>query len=141
MSKNWANGKYVPINPEKYIGNIDNITYRSSWEQYFNQYVDTSEHVLYWASEGIPIKYYHPFYKEIRTYYPDYFVVYVDKHNVEHREIIEIKPENQITLPKKASKNQRITHVINLAKWSACKEFCANNNIEFRLCTEQQLFR
>lgn len=140
MSKSWSQGKFAPKNPSKYLGDPSKITYRSSWELYFNQYVDEAEHVKSWASEEIDIPYFHPFYKEMRKYFPDYFVVYVDKDNIEHREIIEVKPEKQIILPPKASKDQKITHMINVAKWTACKRFCDQHNIKFRLCTEQQLF-
>lgn len=141
MAKSFATGKYECINPEKYLGDVNNITYRSSWELYFNEYVDNSTHVKFWVSEGIEIHYYHPFYKEMRRYYPDYFVVYVDQYGNEHKEIIEVKPENQIFISKRASKDQQITHAINLAKWDACKKYCDKNNIVFRLCSEEQLFK
>lgn len=140
MSKSWSQGKFTPEHPEKYLGDADKITYRSSWELHFNQYVDSAAHVKHWASEELEIKYFHPFHKEIRKYYPDYFVVYVDKDGREHKEVIEIKPENQIILPKRVTKDMRITHMINVAKWTACKRFCESQGIQFRLCTEQQLF-
>ena len=31
----YRSGKYEPKNPEKYIGDIHNIIYRSSWEYRF----------------------------------------------------------------------------------------------------------
>lgn len=141
MSRNWSQGKYIVENPEKYLGDPDKVTYRSSWELFFNQYVDRSPHVLKWSSEQLQIHYYHPFYKKMRTYYPDYFVEYKDKDGVIHREIIEIKPENQIFLSSRPSKDQKITHMINMSKWSACKQFCEEHKIVFRLCTEKQLFK
>ena len=68
-------------------------------------------------------------------------MVYVDQDGKEHKEIIEVKPEKQIFIPKKASKDQQITHTINLAKWDACKKYCDKNDIVFRLCSEEQLFK
>lgn len=140
-TKNWVQGKFNPQNPEKYIGDINNITYRSSWELYFNNYADQNPHVIKWANEEIAIEYYHPFYKEVRRYFPDYYIEYVDKYGTVHKEIIEVKPENQIFLSKKPSKNQKITFEINMAKWTACKRFCQMHGIEFRLLTEKQMFR
>lgn len=140
-TKNWSQGKFIPQHPEKYLGDVNNITYRSSWELHFNQYVDTNDSVISWANEEIVIEYYHPFYQQVRKYYPDYYVEYIDKDGIHHREIIEVKPENQIFLSKKASKNQKITFEINMAKWTACKRFCDQHGIEFRLVTEKQLFR
>ena len=42
----YRSGKYEPRNPEKYIGDIHNIIYRSSWEHRFCTYCDTNELIL-----------------------------------------------------------------------------------------------
>jgi len=36
----YQQGLYVPTNPKKYIGDINNIIYRSSWERRFCQNID-----------------------------------------------------------------------------------------------------
>lgn len=137
----WQQGQYTPEYPEKYIGDPTKIWYRSSWELYFNDYVDHNPFVLKWASECIAIEYLHPFHNQIRRYYPDYYVKYVDKYGNIHEEIIEVKPKNQIILPKRPSKQQQMVYMINQAKWIACKRFCDKHGIKFKLLSEQQLFK
>ena len=39
-------GKYKPLNPQKYKGNVSNIIYRSSWEKRFMIYCDKTRAVM-----------------------------------------------------------------------------------------------
>ena len=139
--KNWSQGIFTPKFPEKYLGDPTQIHYRSSWELYFNTYIDANPNVIKWASEEIEIPYLHPFYNQIRTYYPDYFVEYVDTAGRHKKEIIEVKPENQIKLAKNAKRAEQETYLINLSKWDSCKKFCDKYGIDFRIVSEKQLFR
>ena len=41
----WAQGMYVPKNPEKYIGN-NKPRYRSSWELRIMMFLDENKHIL-----------------------------------------------------------------------------------------------
>jgi hypothetical protein len=56
----YRSGKYEPKNPEKYIGDIHNIIYRSSWEYRFCTYCDTNDAIVKWSSEPVSIDYYNP---------------------------------------------------------------------------------
>jgi hypothetical protein len=139
--KKWLQGKYTPKFPDKYIGNVNDITYRSSWEFYFNHYLDTNPNIISWSSETLPIKYFNPVKNKITTYFPDYIVKYKNKHGEVIVEVIEIKPENQVFPPAKLTKQARLTFLVNREKWKACKVFCDNKGIKFRLLTEQQMFK
>ena len=126
MKRSHFEGKYTPKNPEKYFGNVNQIIYRSSWERLFMVYCDKKENILRWSSEEIKIPYIHD--KKNRTYYPDFWVYMVDKDNAPVEKLIEIKPHYQRTMK------------VNKAKWSAAEEYCQENDMEFLVMTEKELF-
>ena len=47
----YKQGFYYPKNPNKYVGDVDNIVYRSSWELRVFKWMDDNPSVLEWASE------------------------------------------------------------------------------------------
>lgn len=140
----FLKGKYKLINPNKYIGNPDNIVYRSSWELKMNQILDNNPHVLKWSSEEIIIPYIKPTDKQVHRYFPDYFVIYRDKFGNIKKEIIEIKPQAQTKASTSKNKKRRlyetITYAINMAKWEAAVKWCNQRGITFRVVTENELF-
>ena len=73
-SGDWKSGKYIPINPEKYIGDINNIIYRSSWERKFCQYCDIKKEILKWSSEPASVKYWSPIDKKEHEYHIDFYI-------------------------------------------------------------------
>jgi hypothetical protein len=54
--------------------------------------------------------------------------------------MIEVKPKKQTFLKENASKKEKITWVINSAKWDAANTYCLKNNIVFKIITEKDLF-
>ena len=140
-SQNFLQGFYTPTNPEKYIGDVKKIVYRSSWELEFNKFLDHNANVLKWGSESVAIPYLKPTDQRVHRYYPDYFVVYQDKDGNEHRELIEIKPSSQAKLSKKAKLYEQITYAINVAKWESAQKWCDKYGVKFRILTEKELFR
>jgi hypothetical protein len=56
----WHQGKFHPQNPNKYLGDPNNIVYRSSWELHFLQWCDRNDNVLEYASEEFSIPYVSP---------------------------------------------------------------------------------
>lgn len=144
MAKNFQQGKYVPKHPEKYVGDVTNIVYRSSYELEMNQFLDNNVRVLHWSSEEIAIPYIKPTDGRVHRYFPDYWVEYADKDGVIAQEIIEVKPYSQTRSPRGNHKHklyEQITLAINVAKWKACSEFCKQNNMKFRIITEKKLFK
>jgi len=133
-------GLFKPTHPEKYIGR-GSIKYRSSWELRFMNFLDTHPSVKQWASESISIKYENPVAKKVKSYVPDFFIIYEDANGNRKGELIEIKPYKETTLEAagRSAKNQ-IQAVVNQAKWKAAKEFCNRNGISFRVVTEHDMF-
>lgn len=126
MKRSHFKGKYIPKNPEKYTGNIKQIIYRSSWERLFMVYCDKKESILEWSSEEIKIPYIHE--EKNRTYYPDFWVLMINKSGNRVEKLIEIKPHYQRTMK------------VNKAKWSAATKYCQDNKMEFLVMTEKELF-
>lgn len=136
----FARGKFIPKNPEKYVGN-KTPTYRSSWEWAFMRFCDNNPAVQSWASEAVSIPYRDPLTGRQTIYVPDFFIQYVDKDGKLHVELIEIKPQSQ-TVKEKVGKNRnnQLQYVKNLAKWQAAQAWCKAKKIKFRVVNEQDLF-
>ena len=136
-----AKGLYTPQHPEKYIGNPRKIRYLSSWELKFQYFCDTNPNILAWGSEEIYIKYFHPIKKKVCNYIPDFFIKYKDVNGKIITELIEIKPKKETKLTNKSSLYDKVNIAINTQKWTAAKAFCDKAGIQFRILTEDQLFR
>lgn len=139
----YRQGYYTPRNPEKYVGDSSKIVYRSSWELAANQFFDNNPKILRWASEEIKIPYIKPTTGRRHYYYPDYWVEYQDKHGNIIREVIEVKPADQVDPSRKKKKNKydQLTFAINISKWKAAQSFCEQHGMKFRVLTEEQLFK
>lgn len=136
--------RYRPLNPNKYVGNINEITMRSSWESKLAFFFDTNEAVLKWGSEIKAIPYYSIVDKKVRRYFPDFWALIKQADGKEKRVIVEIKPNQQINQPK-PGKNQKkyqedmITWQRNRDKWASAKLFAEKNGFEFIIMDEYTL--
>jgi hypothetical protein len=139
MSK-YAQQFYTIKNPEKYVGKKKPY-YRSSWEFTFMNFCDNNPAVVNWASEAINIPYYNPVSGKQTIYVPDFLVVYVDKNQRKHTELIEIKPSKEATMESAKSYRDKLMVAINMAKWAAADSWCKANNIRFRVVTEFDIFK
>ena len=136
----WAQGIYVPKNPQKYIGN-HKPRYRSGWELTFMTFCDGNDNVIYWASESMRIPYKHPLTGKPTIYVPDFLVVYQNKFGKQVAEVVEIKPKKQSIIESKvASAKDRMVVAINHAKWTAAMAYCKSQGLTFRVITEDDLF-
>lgn len=144
-AQKFKQGYYVPKHPEKYIGDVNKIVYRSSWEYKMDEFLDNNPNVLQWASESIAVPYVKPTDGKIHKYYPDYYVKYRNKQGEIIEEILEVKPQKQTRRSRTRNPKNKlfedIQFAINVAKWKYCQEFCNKHNIKFRLVTENTLFR
>ena len=144
------NGKYKPKNPKKYIGDITQIIYRSSWERKFCVFCDSSQKIMKWSSEPFPLKYVSPIDKKIHEYFVDFYVKIEQDNGVIEEFIIEVKPKSQLQKPEPPKKNtlkqikiyneQVKTYLINAAKFAAAKSFAAKRGFKFLVVTEDFLF-
>jgi len=139
MSTNYAQGVYKIKNPQKYIGKGD-PKFRSSWEFYFMNFLDTHPSVLQWASEAVRILYRHPLTGKITNYVPDFIIVVVGKDGKNRAELIEIKPRKEAVLECAKSTRDQAMLLINQAKWAAAAAWAVKNGMTFRVLTEAQLF-
>jgi len=145
MSK-YLQGQFIPINPKKYRGNVNNIIYRSSWELKLLRWLDEQTNVLEYGSEEIVIPYISPVDGKPHRYFVDFYVKLRSSNGQIKKYIVEVKPYDQTLPPKKKS---RVTpryikecqiYAVNQAKWIAAKKFAEYNNIEFVVMTEKELY-
>ena len=138
-------GRYNPVNPNKYKGNPQNIIYRSLWERKFMVYCDTNDKVLEWGSEEIIIPYISPWDSKVHRYFPDFYIKVKQSSGNLKKFIIEVKPKKQTRPPKPVERktkrwiNEVRTFGINEAKWKHATKWCKDNDMEFKILTEEEL--
>jgi hypothetical protein len=139
-------GIFTPRNPAKYLGDPNQIVYRSSWERGFMRYCDDTPGILKWASEEFFIPYVSPVDGQLHRYFPDFFLE-VQSATGRKKMVVEIKPAHQTSMPSPKSRKTRkflaevATFAVNQAKWAAAKEFCLKQGMEFVVLTEHELFQ
>ena len=141
------------------------VIYRSSYELKFIEYLEGAVQtgkVKRWGSEITAIPYYDSKGKKHR-YFPDFYVELIE--NISKNELdgsdnfsgnvrkilIEIKPKNQTkhineqiagkNLSLKSRKYLTNTYDINVRKWRAAQELCSQKGIEFKIITENTIWR
>ena len=136
-----ASGRFLPRNPEKYVGDANRIIWRSSWELMVLKWLDSNPGVIKYASEEIAIPYIKPTDGQVHQYYPDFLIVYRDKNGNVRREILEIKPLKESVPEKAKTDRDKLALAINLAKWKSAEAFAKKNGMTFRVLTEMSLFK
>lgn len=146
----YVSGKYKVKNPQKYIGDVSQVIYRSSWERKFCIFCDSSEKVLRWSSEPFEIKYCSPIDKKIHEYFVDFYCKIEQSNGMIEEYIIEVKPKAQLKRPEPPKKqtlksvkvyNEQVkTFLINTAKFAAAKAYAAKRGFKFLVVTEDFLF-
>lgn len=133
-------GKYKVKNPHKYIGDAENIIYRSSWERAVFKWLDENTSILEFSSEEISIPYLCETDKKIHRYFPDLWF----KTESGEKYLIEIKPKKETVKPKKNKNrsrylNESLTYIKNQSKWSAAQNFSKKMGWKFEVWTEDTL--
>lgn len=141
----YHQGTFKPTHPEKYVGDVSNIVYRSSWELKFLRWCDTNPSVLKYASEELVIPYFSPVDNKTRRYFVDFVIMVKTRSGEVKKYAVEIKPSAQCEPPKQRKKTKRYltelaTYTTNQAKWKAADEFCRSKGLEFLVLTEKHLF-
>ena len=146
QKKKYRQGHYTPINPEKYVGNKNTIFYRSSWEKRVMFEFDTNPAFKKWSSEELKIPY--VLDGNPHTYYPDFLVQFENKNGVVQTWLVEVKPKRQTTPPTSGRGKKRATLLAeattynkNLAKWNAAEAWCKRKGWEFKILTEDDIFK
>ena len=138
-------GIFRPKNPKKYIGDSNNIVYRSSWECRVMNWFDQNDDIISWASEELIVPYKSPVDNRFHRYFPDFIVKVKTRTGTVKTLMIEVKPKKQTVPPepRKRITKQYITEVttygVNQAKWKAAQEYCLDRGWEFKIMTEEHL--
>ena len=139
-------GKYIPINPKKYIGNSSQIIYRSLWERKLMVYCDRNDNIIEWGSEEVIVPYRSPWDGKMHRYFPDFYMKVKQTNGTHKKFIIEVKPKAQCKEPTKTPKRKTRkwykevqTWGINQAKWKSATDYCENRGMEFKILTEDHL--
>jgi len=137
----YYKGRYKVKNTEKYIGDIKNVIYRSSWERSTFKWLDHNSSIEYWAAESVIIPYVCETDKKVHRYFMDLWFQTQEGKNY----IIEIKPKGQTKPPKTPQRKTRryvkesLTYVKNQSKWKAASEFALDRGWTFEVWTEDTL--
>ena len=136
---------FSPSFPKKYKGNPNNIICRSTWETKFCNYCDLNENILEWASEEFYIRYISPVDNRSHRYYPDFLIKVKENNGSIKTYVIEVKPKKQTRPPKPVERKTKRwikevrTFGINEAKWKHASKWCKDNDMEFKILTEEEL--
>lgn len=135
-------GRYKPKNPEKYVGNVDDVVYRSGWERYVMKWCDDNPNVVKWVSEEVVIPYICGTDNRPHRYFMDFAIQYKDGTQV----LVEVKPFKETKKPvskqgktRKTLLNESMTYVKNQSKWSAAREYALDRGWHFEIWTEKEL--
>jgi hypothetical protein len=134
-------GKFKPKNPEKYLGDVTNIVYRSLWERHVMRHCDNDSNIVEWGSEEIVIPYLYEVDRKYHRYFMDFVIVYKNGTT----KLIEVKPFKETQLPKmKGRRTKRMltesfTYVKNQNKWKAAAEYAKDRGWGFEIWTEKEL--
>ena len=115
------------------------VIFRSSYEQKFVWWLETSSKVKRWGSEAVCIEYTIPGDDKKHHYWPDYIVEMEDGEVL----LIEVKPYAQTQKPDAFLNDKDSyaykTYIKNYCKWKAAQEFCERNNMKFKIITERTI--
>lgn len=142
-SVSWTHkGKYKLKKPEKYKGDMETITYRSSWERAAFLWAEKNSNVVEWSSEEVVIPYFDEGKGKARRYFIDLYLKFNDGNVL----LVEIKPKTQTKPPKggrgkKKSKviEESMTYITNSCKWQAAKAYANKKGWKFQIWDEAVL--
>jgi len=143
--KRFHQGKFAPTNPQKYVGDVTNIVFRSSWERMFAGMCDTHKNIIRWSSETEVIPYVKPSTGRIHRYFMDFTIEMLQSDGTKIIKMIEIKPYAETLPPIKNARvsksylNACVTYSTNQAKWAAAKLYAKKKGWHFSIITEFEL--
>ena len=144
----YRQGVYKVKNKKKYLGDLDKVVYRSSWELKCMKQFDLSSKILAWSSEEVVIPYISPKDGKYHRYFMDFLIITADKTKPDGKRItlIEVKPKAQTKPPKSQGKKksrylqEAMTWEVNRAKWKYAEAYCKKKGWSFLIMTENEIF-
>ena len=138
-------GKFIPVNPQKYVGDWSQIFFRSNWEKKCMIWFDMNPDVIKWSSEEIVIPYVSPVDSRQHRYFPDFLIQVKRPNGAIVTYLVEVKPEKQTQPPKKPKRitpryiQECCTYGVNEAKWEAAHKYCKQKGFIFMILTEKAI--
>lgn len=139
--------QFKPSNPHKYVGDVNNIVMRSSWETKFARYCDINPSVIQWNSEGVEVPYWSSADNKMRTYHVDFIMKLRNADGEIETLLVEIKPHKQTLPPEKKRGKKEVTYLnechtyqVNMDKWLHAKKYAEERNMKFIILTEEHLY-
>lgn len=140
--------KWYPTHPEKYIGDVNNIWIRSSYERIAMNWCDKNPSIIAYNSEEIIVPYFNELDGKMHRYFVD-LIIKIKTNSGVKTYLIEIKPESQVARPvqpkRKTQKsqlnymNEIDTFIVNQQKWKAATEYARQRGWEFTILSEKHL--
>ena len=144
-SSRFRQGVFKLQNPKKYVGDPNQVFFRSNLEKRFMKIFDEQPAILNWASEEMVIEYFSKLDQKVRRYFPDFVLKIIDKNDNVRTLIVEIKPKSQTIPPQSKGKKRYITEMmawqVNSDKWQHADAYCRKKGYEFWVLTEDHLKR
>lgn len=146
----YMSGKYKVRNKEKYVGDPNEIIFRSSYERKFMVFCDLDESVLRWSSEPYSIPYLDTVSEKKRNYFVDFYarIKVPDGHVQDY--LVEVKPRKKLNKPlppnreslhKLKNYNSAMhEYLTNLSKFTAAKSYALKIGYKFIIVTEKELY-
>lgn len=144
MARKYHQGKFKPINPNKYEGDWTNIFFRSSWEFHLARWCDKNPAVISWNSEEIVVPYFYDVDQRYHRYFVDFKVKLKTRSGSVKTVLIEVKPRAQRMKPlveKITKKNEAkvYEYIKNQCKWKAADKYAKERGWEFMVLDEFDL--
>jgi hypothetical protein len=151
MAYRGYHGKYKVKNKEKYVGDIENVVYRSLPERAIMKYFDFSKKILKWNSEGIIIPYLYEVDNKTHRYFMDFYAEIICNDGLIKKYIFEYKPGAKMKKPKKSNRKSNksqvryltevFEYIKNANKWEYARKYADKNNLIFYVLNEEHIKR
>lgn len=142
-------GYFIPKHPEKYIGDISKICYRSGWEFDFLYMCDDNRLICKYSSEKFVVPYINPLDNRKHDYYIDMYVEMMVSDGSTAKLLLEIKPIDHMTMPDPPKrKTVKSVHnyrkrcdmvIVNIAKFKAAKYYAKQFGMMFGVVTRDKI--
>lgn len=141
----YKQGVFPIKHKEKYHGILPCV-YRSAPEYSIMKWCDTNDKVIEWNSESIVIPYKKPTDGKYHRYFIDFSVLYKNSDGTTQKYLLEYKPLKFVKKPIKSKRMSQKTYAylvetyaVNMAKWSAAKEYADKHDAKFIVISEDSI--
>ena len=145
-NRQYKQGFYEVQNKDKYLGKKD-PRYLSSYELEVFKFCDRSPSVTSWGAEVVIVPYYSTVKQRKARYIVDVYVEYIDKENVKHKLLVEIKPTKDLKKPEMTHRKKKETFIqesltwqTNKEKWTSAYKYAEERGWKFCIWTEREIF-